>query len=244
MANGEDRQPDQGSSEGGTSSPPGGSEPAPVARMPAAGGAPPPVVPPSRPVGGSEYPIGISVDTPSHIARWRPIVQWILAIPLFIVLYVLRFVLEVLGFIGWIAALFTGQLPEGIGNFLAGVYRYAWRTYSYALFLRESYPPFAPELGYSDPGDDPARFDVRRGEGLSRLAVLFRIILVIPQAIVIFFLGIALYIAAIVGFFAVLFTGEWPEGLHDFVVGACRWILRVDAWFFMLADPYPPFALN
>jgi hypothetical protein len=171
-------------------------------------------------------------------------VHWLLAIPLFIIAYVLRLVTGVLVFVGWFIALFTGELPVGIGDFAAGYYRYLWRAYSFAWFLRDTYPPFGPALGYQDPGGDEARFEVVRGSGLSRLSVLFRIILVIPQLFVIFFLAIALYLVMIVGFFAVLITGRWPEGLREFVVGASRWILRVDAWFYLLADPYPPFSLH
>jgi hypothetical protein len=197
-----------------------------------------------RPAGARGYPIDVDVEVPERMARWRPIVQWILAIPLFIVVYVLRIVAEIFAFIGWFAALFTGRLPDGLGTVIAGYYRYAWRTYSYAWFLRDKYPSFGLAMGYSDPGDDPAWFDVRPSQELSRLAVLFRIFLVIPQLIVLFFLGIAASLAVLVAFFVVLFTGRWPTGLRDFVVGAMRWILRVDAWFFLLADPYPPFSLS
>ena len=45
-------------------------------------------------------------------------------------------------------------------------------------------------------------------------------------------------------FFAVIITGKWPTGLRDFVVGLARWIFRVNAWFYLLADPYPPFSLR
>jgi hypothetical protein len=190
------------------------------------------------------YPVDLDVEVPERIARWRPLVQWILAIPLFIVVYVLAIVAEVCAFIGWFAALFTGRLPEGLGNIIAGYYRYTWRTYSYAWFLRESYPPFGVAASYADPQNDPAWFEVRPGQELSRWQVLLRIILVIPQVVVILFLSIALYFAVLVAFFAVLFTGRWPAGLRDFVVGANRWILRVNAWFLLLADPYPPFSLN
>jgi hypothetical protein len=198
----------------------------------------------ARPASPTGYPIDLGIEAPEQIARWRPLVQWILAIPLFIVLYILRIVAQVFALIGWFAAVITGELPEALGNFIAGYYRYAWRTYSYAWFLRDTYPSFNPELGYTDPGDDPAWFEVQRGEGLSRLPVLLRIIFVIPQLIVIFFLGIALSVAVLVAFFAVLFTGHWPSGLREFVIGASRWILRVDAWFYLLADPYPPFSLT
>ena len=181
---------------------------------------------------------------PDRIARWRPLVQWILALPLYIVLYVLRIVASICAFIGWFVALFTGQLPESLGNLIVGYYRLYWRTTTYASFLREKYPSFGMLMGYPDVGADPAWFEVQRPEKLSRVAVLLRIILVIPQLIVLFFITIALFVASVVAFFVVIIAGRWPDGLRDFVVGANRWVLRVDAWFSLLADPYPPFSLT
>ncbi len=271
MTYGGDQPPDPSNPEGGSSEPTNtppsipppdfppppvaGSDPGTSAPGPAPGMPPPPPPPGPPPVAAtppmvahhqasaSAYPIDVGVETPDPIARWRPLVQWILAIPLFIVLYLYRIVAEILAVVGWFIALVTGQLPVALGDVIAGYYRYAWRAYSYAWFLRDQYPPFGPAIGYSDPGNDPAWFEVRRGSELSRLKVLFRIILVIPQLIVIFFLLIALYVVMVIAFFAVLFTGRWPAGLRNFVVGVGRWLLRVDAWLFLLADPYPPFSL-
>jgi hypothetical protein len=203
-----------------------------------------PAVPAPPPEQADRYPIALDVEVPDQIARWRPIAQWILAIPLFVVAYVLGILAGVCAFIGWFAALFTGRLPEALGDFISGYYRYEWRAISYAWFLRDRYPSFGPELSYRDPGGDPAQFDVRPGERLSRWAVLFRIILVIPQAIMVLLLSIALNLAVFVGFFAVTITGRWPSGLRNFVVGACRWVVRVNAWFYLLANPYPPFSLR
>jgi Domain of unknown function (DUF4389) len=47
-----------------------------------------------------------------------------------------------------------------------------------------------------------------------------------------------------VGFFAVLITGRWPDGLRDLVVGFFRWTLRVNAYHMLLTDRYPPFSLR
>ena len=238
-------QPDQRDADGSqAASPEASSSPSsPPERSQLSGAGSMPAIPGGSAVSRRGYPVDVDIDAPEEVARWRPLVHWILAFPLFIVLYALGIVATVCAFIGWFAALFTGELPEGLGKFIAGYYRYAWRTYSYAMFLREPYPEFGPELGYADPGNDPARFEVRQPGELSRVAVLLRIIFVIPQLVVIFFLAIALSVALVVGFFAVLFTGRWPASLRDFVVGATRWILRVDAWFLLLADPYPPFSL-
>ena len=245
MTNSGDSQPDVSGLSGGSGAEPvGEATGATAASMPAPAPAPVVSTADQRPVSARGYPIDLDVEVPDRIARWRPLVQWILAIPLFIVTYVLGIVAEVCAFIGWFAALFTGELPEGLGNFIAGYYRYSWRAYSYSWFLRDTYPPFGPVMGYTDPGDDPATFDVQPGTGLSRLAVLFRIILVIPQVIAVFALSVAVSFAVLAAFFVVLFTGRWSSGLRDFIVGAMRWIMRVNAWFYLLADPYPPFSLN
>ena len=66
----------------------------------------------------------------------------------------------------------------------------------------------------------------------------------IPQFIVLAVLGLAGFVAALIAFFAVLFTGHWPDGLRDFVVKVMRWSLRVQAYFLLLTDEYPPFALD
>jgi hypothetical protein len=70
-------------------------------------------------------------------------------------------------------------------------------------------------------------------------------LLAIPHYIVLFFLGIAVLVCLVVAWFAILFTGRYPRGLFDFIVGVNRWSLRVDAYAFMLVtDRYPPFSLD
>jgi hypothetical protein len=190
------------------------------------------------------YSVTAGLDTPLKVARWRVIGNVIMAIPHIIVLYVLLILAEIASIAAWFAILFTGQLPPGIGNFIAGVHRYQWRIYTFVLFLREPYPAFSVPTGYADPGDDLAWFDVVPSQHYSRVAVLLRILLVIPQVLFGIVLGIALYVALIIGFFAVLIMGSWPEGLRKFVVGVEFWAARVNAWFYLLADNYPPFSIS
>jgi hypothetical protein len=75
----------------------------------------------------------------------------------------------------------------------------------------------------------------------SRLTVFFRIFLLIPHAIVLFFYAIAAYIVVIIAWFAALFTGRVPEGMHNFIAGFIRYYARVGAYGAILADPFPPF---
>jgi hypothetical protein len=78
----------------------------------------------------------------------------------------------------------------------------------------------------------------------SRLTVLVRIIMVIPQLFVLWLLGIAAMVVVIIGWFGALFTGRLPLFAADFLAGYLRWLTRVYAYMFLLTDVYPPFALD
>jgi hypothetical protein len=79
---------------------------------------------------------------------------------------------------------------------------------------------------------------------LNRWLPLVKWLLAIPHYIVLTFLWIAAFVAVIVAWFAILFTGRYPRGLFDFVLGVFRWSNRVVAYAFILVtDRYPPFQL-
>jgi hypothetical protein len=77
-----------------------------------------------------------------------------------------------------------------------------------------------------------------------RLTVAFRIILAIPQFIVLYFLAVATFFVAVIGWFAALFMGRLPEWAHSFLSGMVRWFTRVAAYMYLLTDRYPPFSLD
>ena len=82
-------------------------------------------------------------------------------------------------------------------------------------------------------------------QGLNRWLPLVKWSLAIPHYIVLFFLSIAAIVCVIIAWFAILFTGRYPRGLFDFVVGVMRWGNRVTAYAFVLVtDQYPPFRLS
>ena len=78
----------------------------------------------------------------------------------------------------------------------------------------------------------------------SRLTVLLRIFMVIPQLIVLWLLGIAAMVIVIIGWFGALFTGRLPVFAADFLTGYLRWLTRVYAYMLLLTDVYPPFTLD
>jgi hypothetical protein len=195
---------------------------------------------------GDAYPSQFTFDPPERIDNWRPLVQWLLAIPHFLVVGALLTVARILAVVSWFTIVFTGALPESLANFLVMYQRYNVRVNTYAGFLRSEYPPFTFDMTPADPGNDPrVRVDVRPElENRNRATVGFRLILVIPQFIAVAVLFFASAVVTLISFFAVLFTGRWPVGMRDFVLSVSRYWLRVESYTLLLTDLYPPFALS
>jgi hypothetical protein len=193
-------------------------------------------------VDAAEYPIRVELDHPLEVERWRPLVNWLLAVPHWAVLYVLSLVVNVVWVITFFCVLFTGGIPQGIWDFNVLYYRYLWRTSSFVLGLRGGYPPF--DFQTTTPEPDVAIYEADRPERLSRLLPLVKWLLAFPHYIVLFLLYVAAFFAWFVGALAVLITGRWPEPIHHLLVGVNRWTHRVYAYAYFLTDRYPPFSLD
>ena len=82
-------------------------------------------------------------------------------------------------------------------------------------------------------------------EELNRWLPLVTWLLAIPHFIVLFFLSIGAFFAVVFAWFTIVFTGRYPRGLFNFIMGVMRWGNRVTAYAFVLAtDRYPPFELR
>jgi hypothetical protein len=89
--------------------------------------------------------------------------------------------------------------------------------------------------------EHPIRLIVNDDLQRTRLTVFFRWILAIPHFFVLMLYGIAAYFVLIVNWFATLFGGRSPDGLHNFLAGFLRYATHVAAYQNLLADPLPPF---
>lgn len=220
-------------------------QPPPANPPPAATPPPTPPTPAGFPTPASSplsYPINLGYERDVAVQNWRPLVNWLLVIPHVLVLWVLGIASGFLWFISFFTVLFTKKNP--FLAFQAMVLRYQWRVFSFAYWLRNEYPPFDYTTTARDDGIDPATVDVEDPGEMNRWLVLVKWLLAIPHIIVLAFLYIAVWFVLIVTFFAVLFTGKWPEGMRDFVVGVMRWSTRVNGYILFLTDAYPPFSLE
>jgi hypothetical protein len=189
----------------------------------------------------SDYPVRFDVEYPERLSRWKIFLKWLFAIPQFIILYLLGIVNGVMVFIAFFAILFTKKWPRGMFDFSVQIQRWTFNVAAYALlFMRDEYPPFS-----GDSGEYPLTLEIEYRENLSRWMIFVKWLLVIPHLFVLLFLMIAAYVAVLIAFFAILFTARYPRGLFDFVVGVCRWLIRVSAYAsWLMTDRYPPFSLK
>lgn len=219
---------------------------------------------------GVHYPVHLRGDLDAPLSRWLWLVKWLLAIPHFIVLFFLYIAFLVTTVVAGFAILFTGRYPRALFDFNVGVLRWNWRVtfYAYSALGTDRYPPFSLH-----PTDYPADLVIEYPERLSRGLVLVKWwLLAIPHYIVLAvltggwfgawtigvvtgssddgadsgpwsfgsLLGVLVLFAAI----ALLFTGGYPRGLFEFVMGVNRWRYRVWAYAALMRDEYPPFRFD
>ena len=87
----------------------------------------------------------------------------------------------------------------------------------------------------------PVSFEMDFVERRSRATTFFRWILAIPQFIWFYLYSIAFAVVWVIAWFALLFTGRWPEGLYRFAGNYLRYTARLTAYLMLGVDPYPPF---
>ncbi len=218
---------------------------------------------PVTPAGAGSYPVTLEGSIDPDVSRGMWLIKWLLAIPHYVVLAFLWVAFVLLSIVAFFSILFTGRYPRGIFDFNVGVLRWGWRVgfYTFSAAATDKYPPFTLE-----DTDYPAHFDVAYPEQLSRGLVLVKWwLLAIPHYIIVGFFtsglvwwttnlggngralefgGGLIGLLTLIAVIMLLFTGRYPKGIFDLLMGLNRWTFRVAAYATLMRDEYPPFRLD
>jgi len=203
------------------------------------------------------YPVQFSVDYPDRpLDRLTTFFRLIVAIPIVVVLSTVsggawqssydNGTTRAAGMAGGLLVLgpllmilFRQKYPRWWFDWNLQLLRFSNRVGIYIALMDDRYPSTDEEqsVHLEIPYPDAHR--------LVRWLPLVKWLLAIPHYIVLFFLDIAAIFAVVVAWFAILFTGQYPRGLFDFVAGVIRWHNRVIGYALILVtDEYPPFQLR
>ena len=207
------------------------------------------------------YPARLQVDHSARYDRVKTLFRLLLIIPIAIVYGVLtagatQMVYDESGEVvstttggGIVSGLFLATLlmilfrrryPRWWFDFARELTRFGARICAYLVLLTEEYPSTVEEQKVHLDIDYP---DVE--QDLNRWLPLVKWLPALPHILVLVVLSVAAFFSVLCAWFAILFTGRYPRGLFDFVVGVGRWWLRVQAYAMLLVtDRYPPFSLR
>jgi hypothetical protein len=131
---------------------------------------------------------------------------------------------------------FREKYPRWWYDFNVELLRFHNRVGVYMTLMDDHYP--------STDEQQSVRLDLPEPANLNRWLPLVKWLLAIPHYIVLVILYLGGLVAVVLAWFAILFTGRFPRGLFDYLVGVGRWTNRVTAYAFILVtDEYPPFRL-
>ena len=205
----------------------------------------------------TDHPVRFDVDYPDRaLNRVTTFLRLFAAIPILIVLgavsggtwqwsaeeasYVAAGAGGLLFFGPLLMIVFRQKYPRWWFDWNLALLRFSNRVSAYLALLDDRYPSTDEEqsvhleIPYPDAKQE-----------LNQFLPLVKWFLAIPHYVVLAFLYLVSIFAVIFAWFAILFTGRYPRGLFDFMVGVLRWHNRVIGYAFILAtDRYPPFALR
>ena len=206
------------------------------------------------------YPAGLTVDYPQKLDRFTTFFRLLWAIPVVIIISILTGsggqgfwdrsahnttaqwsgdIMSGLVVATALMIVFRQRYPRWWFNFVLELTRFSSRVGAYLFLLTDQYPSTEDTQTVHLEVDYP-----NAQKDLNRWLPLVKWFLAIPHYICLTVLVLGAIGATIIAWFAILFTGSYPRGLFDYVVGVGRWALRVNAYAFLLTtDKYPPFSL-
>lgn len=199
---------------------------------------------------GPDYPIGVDFDEPAPINRlwgiplFGHLARFVVLLPHFLALWLIGIGVGLSFLVLWIPILIDGRTPAWATTLLGGSIRWTARVLAYGLFLTDTYPPFGLESGHPVIVRIPVGPPINRFWGIPLLGYWSRAIVLIPHAIVLWFLALGVGFGVLFVWIPVLFNGRMAQWGYGVFGGWIRWTTRVGAYGAFQTDVYPPFRLS
>lgn len=172
----------------------------------------------------------------------RTFFGWLyIMIPHMAILFFLAIGLSVVHFLSTILIVATGKYPRGLFDYTLGVFRWLGRLHTRVYNMSDGYPGFG-----LDQEDEFFKMEVEYPEQVSRGITLLRFFLGsfyvgLPHGIILIVRQLINNVITFLAFWAVLFTGKYPQSWFNFSVDTLRWMMRVNVYLYHMTDVYPPF---
>lgn len=210
------------------------------------------------------YPVDVEIDSPERQSRWTTAFRLLLALPALLLASALiglagsfggartggysaglqlGGVLSTVAFLAFLACLVRGRMPRGFRDLVAYALRYSAQLDGYLFLLTDRYPdsdPRSPEGAEASP-PHPIRLRVEDDLRRSRLTIFFRFLLSLPHLVWLALWSVAALLAALPSWVAALVRGRPPRPLHRFLAAYVRYATHVNAYLFLVANPFPGF---
>jgi hypothetical protein len=184
----------------------------------------------------TQHPITLVNEDDLNRNRLTVFFRLLLAIPHAIWLALWGIAAYVAVFVAWIVAIFTGRVPDGLHNFIAGYLRYMTHVYAYILLVADPFPSFSGGAAY------PIDIHVAPPEQQSRLTVFFRLIVAIPAMLLSYVFRLVNQMIAFLMWFYALFTGHAHEGMRNVSTWLLRYEVQTYGYMMLLTGRYPSLA--
>ena len=162
--------------------------------------------------------------------------RYILAIPHLLIAQVWGYLIDLLTFFQWWIILFTGKRNQGIWNMQRSWLAYASRVYSYYTLMYDKWPNIGAE-----PNGEPVALAFTYEASANRLTNFFRMIMIIPAAIVAAVVGIGFIVCMVLSWIIIVITGNHPQGMWGFMLKFHRFMTRFVSYTMMMTDTYPKY---
>lgn len=212
-------------------------------------------------VGDNRYPLAVEIQPPERQRRLVTLFKLVLVVPALLIALVLGGiglatagngglvvgwgfgVAGVAAFLAWFAALARGRMPDGLRDAIVYAIGYGAQLSAYSFSLTDRYPTSDPNahVARGDLPEHPVRLILGDDGRRSRLTVFFRLLLAIPHLIIVVLWGYLMYLVGFLNWICALVTGRLPEPLHRFTSAYVRYLVQVQAYVGLVANPFPGF---